>query len=224
MGWTNWERVSGDGLEFDEIVYEKKRHEDLGGGVARITIDEARQVQRHDASHGRPDVPRLLRREPRHVARRDHRGGRGQALRRGRRRRLGALGAPRGVLLPLPAQPADPNLAQAGDRAGAGLLPRRSQPHGLLLRFHDRRRRRELRPGRTEGLESGRRLLRAVPRERRRRQEGARDVDAVPPLPGEPGARDGPRERGGSARGTRSGGRSRGARTCCASRPAASRS
>ena len=38
MGWTNWERVSGDGLEFDEIVYEKKRHEDLGGGVARITI------------------------------------------------------------------------------------------------------------------------------------------------------------------------------------------
>ena len=38
MGWTNWERVSGDGLEFDEIVYEKKRHEDFGGGVARITI------------------------------------------------------------------------------------------------------------------------------------------------------------------------------------------
>ena len=38
MGWTNWERVSGDGLDFDEIVYEKKRHEDLGGGIARITI------------------------------------------------------------------------------------------------------------------------------------------------------------------------------------------
>jgi naphthoate synthase/2-ketocyclohexanecarboxyl-CoA hydrolase len=40
MGWTNWERVSGDGLDFDEIVYEKKRYEDLGGGVARITINK----------------------------------------------------------------------------------------------------------------------------------------------------------------------------------------
>jgi naphthoate synthase/2-ketocyclohexanecarboxyl-CoA hydrolase len=40
MGWTNWERVSGDGLDFDEIVYEKKRFEDLGGGVARITINK----------------------------------------------------------------------------------------------------------------------------------------------------------------------------------------
>jgi naphthoate synthase/2-ketocyclohexanecarboxyl-CoA hydrolase len=40
MGWTDWERVSGDGLDFDEIVYEKKRFEDLGGGVARITINK----------------------------------------------------------------------------------------------------------------------------------------------------------------------------------------
>ena len=40
MGWTNWERVLGDGLDFDEIVYEKKRHEELGGGVARITINK----------------------------------------------------------------------------------------------------------------------------------------------------------------------------------------
>lgn len=38
MSWTDWERVSGDGLDFDEIVYEKKRHQDLGGGIARITI------------------------------------------------------------------------------------------------------------------------------------------------------------------------------------------
>jgi len=38
MGWTAWERVVGDGLDFDEILYEKKQHEELGGGIARITI------------------------------------------------------------------------------------------------------------------------------------------------------------------------------------------
>lgn len=36
--WTAWERVAGDGLDFDEIVYEKKRHRELGGGIARVTM------------------------------------------------------------------------------------------------------------------------------------------------------------------------------------------
>ena len=39
MAWTDWEPVTGDGLEFDEILYEKRRHETLEGGVARITLN-----------------------------------------------------------------------------------------------------------------------------------------------------------------------------------------
>lgn len=38
MSWTAWQRVTGDGLELDEIIYEHKRHEELGGGIARVTI------------------------------------------------------------------------------------------------------------------------------------------------------------------------------------------
>jgi naphthoate synthase/2-ketocyclohexanecarboxyl-CoA hydrolase len=41
MGFTAWETVEGDGLEFDEIIYDKKHHEALGGGIARVTIDKA---------------------------------------------------------------------------------------------------------------------------------------------------------------------------------------
>jgi len=41
MGFTDWEVAHGDGLEFDEIIYEKKHHETLGGGIARVTIDKA---------------------------------------------------------------------------------------------------------------------------------------------------------------------------------------
>ncbi|MDG2048641.1 MAG: enoyl-CoA hydratase-related protein [Myxococcota bacterium] len=41
MAFTQWQTVEGDGLEFDEIIYEKKHHETLGGGVARVTIDKA---------------------------------------------------------------------------------------------------------------------------------------------------------------------------------------
>jgi len=38
MSWSEWKRVEGDGLEFREILYEKKRHAELGGGVARVTL------------------------------------------------------------------------------------------------------------------------------------------------------------------------------------------
>lgn len=41
MGFTQWQTVEGDGLEFDEIIYEKKHHETLGGGLARVTINKA---------------------------------------------------------------------------------------------------------------------------------------------------------------------------------------
>jgi naphthoate synthase/2-ketocyclohexanecarboxyl-CoA hydrolase len=37
MSWSNWERVAG--LEFDEIIYDKKFHAELEGGVARISIN-----------------------------------------------------------------------------------------------------------------------------------------------------------------------------------------
>ena len=40
MSFTAWQQVEGDGLVFDEIVYEKKRHTELEGGVARITINK----------------------------------------------------------------------------------------------------------------------------------------------------------------------------------------
>lgn len=43
MGWTEWERVEGDGFDFAEIRYEKKQHTELGGGVARVTVDKPDQ-------------------------------------------------------------------------------------------------------------------------------------------------------------------------------------
>jgi naphthoate synthase len=40
MSWTKWETVKGDGLDFDEIIFEKKFHEELKGGMARVTINK----------------------------------------------------------------------------------------------------------------------------------------------------------------------------------------
>lgn len=37
MTWTSWEQVKD--LPFNEIVYEKKYHQKLGGGIARVTIN-----------------------------------------------------------------------------------------------------------------------------------------------------------------------------------------
>jgi naphthoate synthase/2-ketocyclohexanecarboxyl-CoA hydrolase len=44
MGWTNWEKVTGAGLEFTDIIYEKKYHTELEGGVARITINRPEKM------------------------------------------------------------------------------------------------------------------------------------------------------------------------------------
>jgi naphthoate synthase/2-ketocyclohexanecarboxyl-CoA hydrolase len=40
MSWSDWQQVNGDGLVFDEIVYEKKHHAKLGGGIARVTLNK----------------------------------------------------------------------------------------------------------------------------------------------------------------------------------------
>jgi len=39
MAWTEWERVTGEGIEFAEVVYEKKFHRELKGGVARVSVN-----------------------------------------------------------------------------------------------------------------------------------------------------------------------------------------
>jgi naphthoate synthase/2-ketocyclohexanecarboxyl-CoA hydrolase len=40
MSWSEWQRVEGEGLDFDEIAYEKKEHRELLGCIARVTIDK----------------------------------------------------------------------------------------------------------------------------------------------------------------------------------------
>lgn len=41
MSWTDWVVVEGQGLDsFEEIIYEKKHHVELGGGVARISLNK----------------------------------------------------------------------------------------------------------------------------------------------------------------------------------------
>ena len=42
MVWTTWERIQAD--EFSDIVYEKKWHRDLVGGIARITINRPQRM------------------------------------------------------------------------------------------------------------------------------------------------------------------------------------
>ncbi len=39
MIWTGWEQVKGPGLDFQDIVFEKKSHQELEGCVARISIN-----------------------------------------------------------------------------------------------------------------------------------------------------------------------------------------
>ena len=51
---------------------------------------------------------------------------------------MGKVGPARGLLQPLPPQPPDPVVPQADPRRCPWLLPRRTQPHGLLLRLHHR--------------------------------------------------------------------------------------
>jgi naphthoate synthase/2-ketocyclohexanecarboxyl-CoA hydrolase len=42
MTWTNWKKFEGD--EFNDIIYEKKYHEQLLGGIARITINRPHRM------------------------------------------------------------------------------------------------------------------------------------------------------------------------------------
>jgi naphthoate synthase len=43
--WSDWAGVRGDGLEdFREIIYEKKSHLALGGGVARVTLNKPERM------------------------------------------------------------------------------------------------------------------------------------------------------------------------------------
>ncbi len=40
MSFSEWQRVEGEGLDFEEIAYEKKEHQELHGCIARVTIDK----------------------------------------------------------------------------------------------------------------------------------------------------------------------------------------
>ena len=40
MGWTDWQTVEGDGFDFEEILYDKCFHDELHGGVARVTLNK----------------------------------------------------------------------------------------------------------------------------------------------------------------------------------------
>ena len=45
MSWTEWGVVTGDGLDdFKEIIYEKKQHAVLGGGVARVSLNKPEKM------------------------------------------------------------------------------------------------------------------------------------------------------------------------------------
>lgn len=42
MSWTSWQRIRAD--EFSDIIYEKKFHEQLEGGIARITVNRPERL------------------------------------------------------------------------------------------------------------------------------------------------------------------------------------
>lgn len=45
MSWTDWSVATGEGLDgFKEIIYEKKHHRVLGGGVARISLNKPEKM------------------------------------------------------------------------------------------------------------------------------------------------------------------------------------
>ncbi len=44
MGWSEWKQVEDDGLEFEEILYEKKYHSELEGGIARVSINKPKKL------------------------------------------------------------------------------------------------------------------------------------------------------------------------------------
>jgi naphthoate synthase/2-ketocyclohexanecarboxyl-CoA hydrolase len=44
MSYTNYEPVTGEGFDFDEIIYDKKTHEELGGCIARVSINRPQKM------------------------------------------------------------------------------------------------------------------------------------------------------------------------------------
>ena len=41
MSWTDWSAARGEGLDdFTEIIYEKKQHVELGGCIARVSLNK----------------------------------------------------------------------------------------------------------------------------------------------------------------------------------------
>ena len=47
--WSDWTSPGGEGLDdFVEIIYEKKFHQQLGGGVARITLNKPEKLNAWD--------------------------------------------------------------------------------------------------------------------------------------------------------------------------------
>lgn len=41
MSWSEWSVVTGEGLgDFKEIVFEKKQHLELGGSIARVSLNK----------------------------------------------------------------------------------------------------------------------------------------------------------------------------------------
>lgn len=45
MTWTDWKPAEGDGLDnFEEIIYEKKVHKELGGGIARVSLNKPEKM------------------------------------------------------------------------------------------------------------------------------------------------------------------------------------
>src|SRR3989304_5339854 len=39
MSWSEWSRINTLGAELKEIIYEKKYHQTLKGGIARLTVN-----------------------------------------------------------------------------------------------------------------------------------------------------------------------------------------
>ena len=48
--WTQWEKVPE--FDFTDIIYEKKYNEEIGGGVARITINRPEKYNAFTAHTG----------------------------------------------------------------------------------------------------------------------------------------------------------------------------
>lgn len=44
MSWSAWQPVKGDGFDLKEVIYEKKYHTELKGGVARVTVNRPEKL------------------------------------------------------------------------------------------------------------------------------------------------------------------------------------